>query len=132
MDHATREAVRKRALGRCEYCQLPEEGSGLLPFHVEHVRATQHRGTDALDNLCYACSRCNHFKGPNVATYDPETDELVRLFDPRRDVWDDHFRREGPVIAGATPMGRATVELLQMNERRRLELRASLRDEDEQ
>lgn len=126
MDDATRESVRARAGERCEYCHLPEAISGLLPFHVDHVRAKQHRGNDELSNLCYACSRCNRFKGPNLSSYDPETNELVRIFDPRHDSWNDHFRLDGPLIVGITPEGRATAALLQMNEQWRVRLRAAL------
>jgi hypothetical protein len=126
MDEAAREFVRSRANGICEYCRLPEAISGLLPFHIDHVRARQHRGTDDADNLCYACSRCNGYKGPNLSSYDPETDEIVRLFNPRTDRWSDHFRLEGPVIVGMTPQGRATAELLQMNDDRRIGLRSEL------
>jgi HNH endonuclease len=131
MDDATRRFVRDRAAARCEYCRLPDEVSGLLPFHVEHVRAIQHRGTDDLNNLCYACSRCNRFKGPNLSSYDPLSDQHVMLFDPRHDPWNDHFRMDGPTIVGLTPEGRATVDLLKMNEMWRLNLRATLRDEGE-
>ena len=126
MDEAAREFVRRRAVGICEYCRLSEAIGGLLPFHLDHVRARQHRGTDDLENLCYACSRCNGFKGPNVSSYDPETDEIVRLFNPRKDQWSDHFWVDGPVIVGSTPEGRATVELLQMNDERRIRLRGEL------
>jgi HNH endonuclease len=129
MDDTSRQMVRDRAAGCCEYCKLFEAFSGLLPFHVEHVRAKQHRGTDALNNLCYACSRCNGYKGPNVSSYDPITDQHVTLFDPRGDDWNAHFRFEGLLIIGLTPVGRATVELLQMNESQRVSLRAALRDE---
>lgn len=121
-----RQFVRDRAAGRCEYCLLSDEPSGNLPFHLEHVRAIQHRGTDTLDNLCYACSRCNNFKGPNLSSYDPVTNQLVRLYDPRKDAWLDHFRLDGPFVAGTTAQGRATVELLQMNEFRRVLLREAL------
>ena len=128
MEESIRQFVRDRALACCEYCQTPEAASGPLPFHVEHIRSRQHRGSDSLDNLCWACSRCNYFKGPNVSSYDPETDQLVRLFDPRHDHWDNHFRREGPVIVGVTSEGRATVELLQFNDERRVELRMILEE----
>lgn len=131
MDEATRQTVRSRAKTLCEYCHLPEAVSGLLPFHVEHIRARQHRGTDDLENLCWACSRCNHFKGTNLTSYDPLTDQLVRLFDPRGDNWDDHFLQEGATICGLTAEGRATVELLQMNEGWRFRLRLALCERDE-
>jgi len=129
MEQDKRDDVRGRALGCCEYCKLPDEPSGLLPFHVDHVRAKQHRGSDALDNLCYACSRCNKFKGPNLSSFDPITEVHVSLFDPRHDDWDEHFRFDGPVIIGRTAEARATIELLQMNEPRRVNLRAALLDE---
>ena len=127
MDEASREFVRARAADVCEYCRLPKASSGLLPFHVDHVRARQHRGTDGPDNLCYACSWCNLFKGPNLTSYDPETDTIVRLFNPRTDLWDEHFWMDGAEIVGATPQGRATVALLQMNDDRRVRLRNELR-----
>ena len=130
IDDAIRRAVRERAQATCEYCKLNEAASGALPFHVEHARARQHRGTDNLDNLCWACSRCNRYKGPNLSAYDPVTDQLVRLFNPRQDQWPEHFRFEGRFIAGLTPEGRATIELLHMNDPWRIRLRGTLLGED--
>ena len=131
MDETLKLFVRERANYRCEYCRLPQAVSGRLPFHVDHVRAIQHRGEETLENLCYACSKCNLFKGPNPSSFDPLTDQHVRLFHPRQDPWDEHFRFEGPVIVGTTPEGRATAELLQMNDPRRIRLRQLLLDNDE-
>jgi hypothetical protein len=51
---------------------------------------------------------------------------MTRLFDPRRDNWEEHFRAVGAVIAGLTPVGRATVRLLKMNAAIRLDLRTEL------
>jgi hypothetical protein len=96
------------------------------PFHVEHIIATSHRGTDARENLALACQLCNLLKGPNLSGIDPDTDELVRLFHPRKDVWEDHFRFDGPVIVGLTDIGRTTAWLLEMNSDDRVELRATL------
>jgi hypothetical protein len=126
MDEAVREFVRTRATDVCEYCRLPKAISGLLPFHIDHIRALQHRGTDDPNNLCYACSWCNLFKGPNLSSYDPETDTIVRLFNPRCDHWNEHFWFDGAVVVGATPEGRATVDLLQMNDEKRINLRSEL------
>jgi hypothetical protein len=47
----------------------------------------------------------------------------VSLFNPRNDVWSDHFAVRGGRINGLTPKGRATVRLLNMNAPRRVELR---------
>ncbi|MGH8524445.1 MAG: HNH endonuclease, partial [Gammaproteobacteria bacterium] len=60
---AARNLVRQRASERCEYCRLPENVVQ-IPFHVEHVIAKQHGGSDDPANLCLACDRCNLYKGP--------------------------------------------------------------------
>jgi len=123
MDSAVRELVRGRAKDRCEYCRLPQSAVLFAPFHVEHVVARQHGGGDEPSNLAFACDRCNLHKGPNLTAIDPETGEIVPLFHPRRDSWQDHFRWENAEIVGRTPTGRATVRLLNMNAKRRLQLR---------
>jgi HNH endonuclease len=125
MDSKTREFVRQRAGSRCEYCHLPEEADE-WPFHLEHIVAKQHGGKGSIENLCWACSRCNLFKGPNLSSVDSETAQRVDLFDPRTQVWSDHFIVRESRIVGTTPVGRATTFLLRMNDGRRLELRAAL------
>jgi hypothetical protein len=115
MDRSTREFVIKRAGGRCEYCSLRQEQAAHLTFQIEHIRAKQHHGGDTLDNLCVACPYCNFAKGANQSAYDPLTNELVRLFNPRKDAWDAHFKLERGWVIGNTPEGRATVALLRMN-----------------
>jgi len=121
MDAQLRQSVRARAAYQCEYCRLPQELSELR-FHIEHVIPRQHSGGDDADNLALACPDCNLRKGPNLTGIDLETGEVVRLFHPRRDAWSDHFDYAGSAIVGATPIGRTTLSLLQMNdpERRRV------------
>jgi hypothetical protein len=126
MDAATRRLVRQRAQERCEYCRLPQAAQPFVTFHVEHIIARQHGGSDDPDNLCVACERCNAFKGPNLTGIDPETGNVERLFDPRHQLWDEHFAFRGPVISGLTPVGRTTASVLAMNEGRRVQLRAVL------
>jgi 5-methylcytosine-specific restriction endonuclease McrA len=130
IDAATRNLVRERAVGRCEYCRLPEH-VGDIPFHVEHIVAKQHRTDDRPSNLALACDRCNLHKGPNLTSIDPETGELVPLFHPRKENWTDHFAFRGGRILGLTATGRATVRLLNMNATRRVELRRQLIEEGE-
>ena len=125
MNAATRSLVRQRAENSCEYCLLSQEHSELT-HHIEHIIAKQHGGSDEVDNLALACHRCNLRKGPNVTGIDPATGEIVALFHPRRDEWNRHFRFQGPYIEGLTPFGRATVQVLALNDTRRLELRAEL------
>lgn len=126
MDAAQRDFVRQRAGNRCEYCRLLQQHADLVAFHVEHIVAKQHGGTDDSANLALACSRCNRTKGPNLSSVDPTTGQLVRLFHPRRDDWDIHFEFQGARIVGRTPEGRATVGLLRMNEPKRVRTRAAL------
>ena len=125
MDAATRVLVRRRARDQCEYCRMPQEATPFIPFHVEHIIAIQHLDEvhDDLSGLAYACDRCNAFKGPNLSSIDPETGEKVDVFNPRTDVWSDHFDLSEGKIIGLTPIGRATARLLNMNHPRRVELR---------
>jgi hypothetical protein len=39
----------------------------------------------------------------------------VRLFDPRRQRWDDHFTLQGALIIPLTSTGRVTASLLRLN-----------------
>ncbi|MFN3407936.1 MAG: HNH endonuclease [Limisphaerales bacterium] len=123
MDARLRQLVRERAQDRCEYCHM-EQSREPLAFHVEHIIARQHGGGDTPDNLALACHHCNLRKGPNLTGMDPLDGRVVRLFHPRRDAWEEHFVRRGGEIVGTTPVGRATVRLLRMNEHGRRELRA--------
>lgn len=126
MESALRSLVRQRAGDVCEYCRLPQAASRIVRFHVEHVIALQHGGQTEPDNLALACSYCNFHKGPNIAGLDPESGQIVPLFHPRRDRWADHFAWERTVVVGRTAIGRATVELLAMNDWQRVEVRENL------
>jgi 5-methylcytosine-specific restriction endonuclease McrA len=123
MDAATRNHVRQRAGHRCEYCGLHERQSPLAALHIEHILPRKHGGGDDLDNLALACIDCNLRKGSNVAGYDPETGQLTELFSPRRHRWNDHFEWRRALIVGTTPLGRTTVQVLQLNAEERLQLR---------
>jgi HNH endonuclease len=131
MDGNARNRVRQRAGRSCEYCRLPERADPYSTFHLDHVIAKQHGGDDDKSNLAWACSRCNHRKGTNLASRDPDTGSTVELYHPRRQNWSDHFMiRDGRII-GITPAGRATARLLDMNESRRVKLRRELIDQGE-
>jgi hypothetical protein len=123
MDAQLRDRVRQRAGDRCEYCRFRQQHDRFHTFHIEHIVARQHRGGDDLENLALACHACNLHKGTNLASFDPDTNEIVRLFHPRRERWQDHFVFEGPRIVGLTGIGRTTAWLLQMNSEERVDLR---------
>jgi len=111
---AIRQLIAARANFRCEYCRKPEIISN-FSFHIEHIISKQHKGTDNLSNLAYACSWCNWKKGPNIATVLTEKGNLIPLFNPRIDEWNHHFKVENGVIIGTTNIAKGTIQLLQMN-----------------
>ena len=121
VDAATRRLVRQRADDRCEYCRCHQDDQPFLTFHIEHIVARQHGGSDHESNLCVACHWCNLHKGPNLTTL--VQGELVVLFHPRTQDWKLHFEIRGDRVAGLTPVGIGTVELLNMNDEDRCELR---------
>ncbi len=129
MTQSLRQFVRERAGGRCEYCHLPDFAAPGSDFHVEHVFAKQHGGTDDPDNRCWSCHRCNLHKGPNLSGRDPLTDNVVRLFDPRRQSWKRHFEWYGAVLMGRTQTGRATVAVLDINDPQHVELWQTIMDD---
>ena len=109
-----RARVARRAGHRCEYCLIHENDAG-FPHQVDHVVSRKHGGTSAFDNLAYACILCNRYKGSDVASINPKTGEAVRLFHPRHNRWEDHFRLDPDFIEPLTDAGRATVRLLRLN-----------------
>jgi len=128
MNALLRDEVWQRAASRCEYCQLSQAFID-VSHEIDHVIAEKHRGPTTLENLALACFHCNNHKGPNIAGVDPVTKEITRLFHPRQDDWSEHFAWQGPVLVGLTPIGRCTVDVLEINIRHRVLHRQALIDE---
>lgn len=122
---ALRTRVIERAARRCEYCLL-NEAYTIKRHEVDHVYAEKHDGQTIEENLCLSCIDCNRYKGSDLCSLDPETGDITALFHPRRDQWAQHFRLDGPRIVPLTPQARATVRMLHLNDRERLEERALL------
>ena len=118
--------VAERAGHRCEYCHAPEAIFN-LPFEVEHIVPTSRSGPDDESNLALACRACNLFKSDQQSGMDETMREVVRLFHPRRDCWDEHFRveLEDGSIQGSSGIGRVTVACLRMNRDVQIEARRS-------
>ena len=120
--------VWRRAEDRCEYCQLSQEWDD-RSFEVDHVISRKHQGPTVAGNLALSCFRCNSFKGSDIGGRDPKTRKLTPLFNPRRHKWARHFRWQGPILVGRTPIGRVTVAVLNINDAFRVELREGLIEE---
>jgi hypothetical protein len=126
MNAAIRRFVRQRAQNRCEYCRLPEAAAAFLSFHVEHIQAQQHVEDSSPENLALACPHCNLHKGPNLTSIDPDSREVVELFNPRTHDWAEHFELDGPLIVGLSQIGRVTARLLNMNADEQVSIREGL------
>lgn len=120
-----RDQAQRRAGGRCEYCLIHEDDV-LLSHEPDHIIARKHGGQTIAENIAWACFLCNRFKGSDIASIDPSTQEIVRLFQPRTDGWQDHFEIEKGRIIGRTPEGRATAEMLRLNRPECVETRCHL------
>ncbi len=92
---------------------------------VDHIISEKHRGPTTYENLAFACTFCNRNKGSDLATLD-EAGQLVRLYQPRTDVWSDHFAFEGALIIAKSAIGAGTMRLLGFNDPARLQERRAM------
>jgi 5-methylcytosine-specific restriction endonuclease McrA len=131
-DERVRLAVQLRARNACEYCLMPTTGQ----FHIDHIIPSSRwenyvsgrtpeipteesrRGPDHLDNFAWACPFCNVVKGQEVARRVGQ--RAHRLFDPRRDRWEEHFvfLHTYLFIIGVSNIGEATEHILRLNDAR--------------
>ena len=114
-----RRLVVERAQQICEYCLIHEEDTH-FGCQIDHIISEKHGGVTEAENLAYACSFCNRFKGSDVGSVMEELGEFVRFFNPRIDRWRDHFQLNGIEIVPSTTVGAATAKILQFNEIDRL------------
>jgi hypothetical protein len=86
-------------------------------LEIDHIIPEARGGTSDEDNLWLACPMCNSHKADRVSATDPESGQVAALFNPRTELWNEHFEwtENGAVICGKTPTGRATVAALNMN-----------------
>jgi len=106
IDESAHLLVIERARRRCEYCLVHEDNAG-FPHQIDHIISRKHGGSSGIGNLAYACIVCNRYKGTDIASID-HSGRTVRLFDPRRDSWNEHFKLDGPIIQPLTPVGEVT------------------------
>jgi hypothetical protein len=120
-----RQQVIDRAEGRCEYCLILQRYS-LYSHEIDHIIPEKHRGETVFDNLCLAGLECNRAKGSDFGSFDPQTGEIMRLFNPHLQVWHDHFRLDGALIVPLTAEERVTEFVLKLNDEIRLRVREAL------
>jgi hypothetical protein len=88
-----------------------------IPMVVDHIFPLAAGGVSTIENLCLACYRCNEFKGSRTEAADPESGQIVALFHPREQSWREHFAwsEAGDILLALTPAGRATIDVLHLN-----------------
>ena len=122
---ALRRSVAERAYRVCEYC-LVHENDVYHGCEVDHVLSRKHGGQTALENLAYACFHCNRHKGADLGSVSLRTGDLTRFFNPRVDVWKEHFAWSGNRIEPLTDIGEVTARLFDFNHPERIAFRALL------
>lgn len=120
-------SVVERAQKRCEYCQCRSDHA-TETFAIEHVIPVSRGGNDEVTNLALACSGCNSRKYNKLEAVDPASGELVPLFNPRFQRWEEHFAwsKDYTQIIGLTATGRATIVALQMNRQNVINIRKAM------
>jgi hypothetical protein len=113
---ALRERVARTADHRCGYCRTPESIAGFR-LSIEHIVPEAGGGETVEENLWLACHACNEFKAARTHGRDPASGRRIRLWNPRRQKWTDHFcwSEDGTEIVGLMPCGRATTATLRLN-----------------
>ncbi len=111
-----RRLVQTDAGKHCGYCRSSEVLTG-MPLEIEHIIPEAAGGPTTRENLWLACHRCNEYKGHRTHAIDPQTQVRVALFNPRTQNWSEHFAwsLDGTNILGLTACGRATINILRLN-----------------
>ncbi len=122
-----REAVILRASKCCEYCKSQDKYSPTF-FTIDHTLPESLDGSTDFENLAYACFLCNRLKSNKLKIFDTATDKWIQLFNPRKDIWQEHFawNDDATPIVGITVIGRITVNELKLNREKLIEYRLSL------
>jgi hypothetical protein len=79
-----------------------------------------------MENLALSCPMCNARKWIHTSAEDPVAQQIVPLFNPRTDAWNNHFRWAADDPCQVEPLsavGRATASLLDLNSHHRQTIR---------
>lgn len=125
---ALKRLAASRADYLCEYC-LIHESDTYLGCQVDHIISEKHAGLTVESNLAYACAFCNCHKGSDLGSIILTTGEFVRFYNPRLDLWAEHFRlgEDGITIVPISEIGSATERIFGFNTPERLKERFELR-----
>lgn len=111
-----KQLVFDRAKGICEYCRSQAKFA-IDPLVIDHIQPVSRGGKTISENLALSCQTCNNYKYTKTEAPDPINNKAVSLFHPRQMMWQEHFTwtEDATEMIGITPIGRATIALLQTN-----------------
>lgn len=109
--------VREASKHRCGYCLTPQSLTS-HKLEIEHIFPISKGGKSEKENLCLACRHCNLHKASKIYGFDAVSARRVRLFNPNRQIWSEHFvwDKDKTSIIGKTSCGCATIYALKMND----------------
>ncbi|MBK6995184.1 MAG: HNH endonuclease [Lewinellaceae bacterium] len=120
-----RRQVLARANYRCEYCLIWQDDYYDY-FQIDHIRSIKHGGLTELGNLAFSCSECNLHKGSDLGTFLGSDTHFTRFFNPRTDLWQDHFEAFEGALYPKTAIAEATIKIFQLNDPDRVIIRQEL------
>lgn len=111
LSEETKQFVRRRARFACEYCGVSETSVG-GELTIDHFRPQSKNGGDEIENLVYACVRCNLYKGDFWVN---NTDRAT-LWNPRTELFENHFgQTENGFLFALSETGELTLLTLKLN-----------------
>lgn len=121
-----RAQVEQRADAICEYCRIAIEDT-YFGGEIDHIISRKHRGQTEFENLALACQPCNRAKGSDLGSISETSKTLIRFFNPRTDVWKEHFRVNADAeIESLTEIGAVTAIIFGFNDLERIAERKGL------
>ncbi len=123
MRHPEFESVRQRYHYACGYCAVTETAVG-AELTIDHYQPRAAGGTDEIENLVYACMKCNQYKGD----FWHNVDDLAqgrRVLHPLRDDLASHLSEDQQTgyLQGLTRTGQFHIALLRLNRPQLIEYR---------
>jgi hypothetical protein len=118
-----RRKVRERAGARCEYCHIAPPA--YKAFCIDHAVALQHGGRTALEILHSPACIATRTRARTSRERTRRRISLSGCLIPAR-MADRAFRVVGATLIGLTAIGRATIQVLAINEPAFLEVREIL------
>lgn len=111
-----RKKVELRSNNTCEYCLIPIKET-YFGGEIDHILSLKHKGKTIFQNLALACQPCNRNKGSDLGSNAVFSNVLTRFFNPRIDIWSDHFILDkNSEIFALTEIGEVTINIFKFND----------------